>query len=194
MKKVSPIITALAIMLVSVLCVQCTKEGPVGPAGAIGPQGPQGVTGAKGETGNANVITKLITVNPTDWVSANSSGSKSYQAYKPLAELTASVNDAGLVVAYMSFYDKWCAMPYIATVPLTTSVYTVTFNFRYKTGEMTFVRNDSDNIPIAPVSAITFKVVIVPPVIKMMYPKVNWDKPQSVQDFLKVNPQLIIEG
>jgi len=77
-------------MLTSAVLVSCQKEGPEGPAGPAGPQGPQGPAGP---TGSANVTT--VVFDAPAW--------SLYQINLTVPQITESVYNDGVVLAYMSF-------------------------------------------------------------------------------------------
>jgi hypothetical protein len=103
-------------------------EGPQGEPGPIGPQGQQGAQGIQGEPGNANIISKTVTLTPDDWTIDGNLA----VIYISDADLTEDIANTGVVLVYFQFmrYPRlWDVMPY-------TKIGDVIISFGYSEGEI----------------------------------------------------------
>ena len=172
-----------AIILVQFAC----KDGAAGVAGTpgtTGAQGPQGVAGANGASGtngkdgNANVVGKVFTFQVADWtkVTYGTMGKYDYGIAVKVPEITQSVVDKGMVVAYRSNGNgAFTALPASYAFEGASKVYVISFSVIHGLGRVTFYRSDSDGLTLPPTEAETYKIVVITPQGRIANPNVNYN-------------------
>jgi hypothetical protein len=161
MKKILTL--CLAVALASGF-TSCTKEGPAGPAGA---------------TGNANVHSKTITINPSEWYQIGTQGSSGdgYRADKADADITSAIVNSGAVLAYISSDNTtWFSLP--QTAPFAT--WSESINILYSTGTVSVVVQDSDFLTVAPGTPLYLKVVTVASSGMVEHSSTDWSNYEEV--------------
>jgi hypothetical protein len=185
MKKNSAFLFTVIAIVIGVISLQsCAKEGAQGPAG---PAGATGATGAQGPTGNANVHSLEITVNPSEWTW----NSNNYVYYKdvPFSYITSDVMNYGFVVGYLKGTNNGTSI--WQTLPLTFYP-TIGVNTSY-TWEISYISLGSCRLRFlwsnasstAPSAAQTFRLVAVSGSAKAAHPNTNWNDPKQVEQVLQ---------
>ena len=172
----------LAIILVQFACKD-GAAGATGAPGATGAQGPQGVQGASGTSGtngkdgNANVQGRVFSFQPSEWVKKpyGTSGKYDYSVSAALPEITKSVVDKGMVVAYRgNGSGGYTAIPLSYAFEGASKVYVISYDIVHYVGGVTIWKGDSDGLTIAPSSVEMYKVVVVTPQGRIANPDLNY--------------------
>ena len=110
----------------------CAKKGDTGPAG------PAGTNGTNGTNGNANVKSKTIFINGSEWT--NTSGSSTVT--KLIPEITTDIINTGAVLVYgEDTPGKWTALPVAMT---STAGVVLSYNYSIEAGKINlFIDNNT---------------------------------------------------
>lgn len=170
----------------------CSKdEGPQGPAGPQGAQGQPGQQGAdgpagvQGPAGNANVIVRNYTLEPSDFTEYGTAGQPQhrYSASISIPEVTSSVFNSGMVVVYYNPNGpSWFSLPQT----LYESSYSYTLTYYHYVGGVGIQRYDSDLHSIPPTFTLSLKVVIVPPATGKKDWDVDWNNYSAVKEYFHI--------
>lgn len=174
MKKLATGLLFLSILFVG----SCSKEGPVGPQGPQGQQGNQGIQGPQGST---NIVVKNVTFYSSDFSAYGTAGQPQYRysATKSVSEITQSVFDNGMVIAYYKSGTSWFSLPQT----IYESGYSYTLTYAHWVGGLTVQRYDSDLNSLAPSFTLNLKVVIVPPSSGKKEWDVDWGNYEAVKTY-----------
>ena len=158
--------------------------GTNGATGVTGAQGPQGVAGANGASGtngkdgNANVQGKVLTFQASEWIKKTygTAGKYEYKVAANIPEITQSVVDKGLVIAYGgNGSGGYFQLPYSYSFDTSVKTYVVHYDVVHYLNGVTFWLSESDGFPTAPTSAEIFKIVIITPQGRVANPNVNYN-------------------
>ena len=143
MKKLFLVLAAGGFLMFS----SCSKTGPQGPAG------------------NANVIGENpFTISGSQW--SYDAASLSYFVTVTDGNITADVQNYGLVEVYKEYNNGWTNLPDIYNGVATF--------FNFATGAVTIsVDNVDGSLPTNP-GSVNFRIVVVPSSVKQANPNANW--------------------
>lgn len=149
----------LLITALSLLTIGC--QGEVGP---VGPQGPQGPAGEDGTDGAANIQTYERSWDTADifWQTSGYG-----EVAFPIEQLTSTIVDEGVVLAYYGGNGAWIALPFTSAQDYNGDGEdeTMEFTYGYKEGSFSVVfhyfgpsTTPQDFYPTG-----TVKIVFIPP-------------------------------
>ena len=174
----------ISMLFASVLFQSCKglpgtngAQGNTGATGAQGPQGPQGASGTSGKDGNANVQGRIFTFQPSEWIKKpyGTAGKYNYSVAAIVSEITQSVVDKGMIIAYRSNGGGgYVALPSNYSFEANSKTYVLNTDIVHYVGGVTFWRSDSDGFTLAPSSTEMYKVVVVTPQGRIANPDVNY--------------------
>ncbi len=185
-------VISIVLLASMVMFSACQKDNIVGPAGVNGINGATGVTGATGYQGGvSNVIVKNYTISPTEFSTAGTSGQYQFRATiaKTVPEITQSVYDNGIIVAYwLGYWSGVSAAPrpwYPLPLTIYYSNYSVNVTNNFYVGGMSFQLYPSDWIHALPTNDVTVKVVIIPGTPKKDW-EVDFNDYEAVKKYFKL--------
>ena len=183
MQKLVSFLT-ISMLFAAILFQSCKGlPGTNGAQGNTGAQGPQGVQGASGTSGtngkdgNANVVGRALTIQPSEWKKYTyPDNTYEYKAVVPIPEITQTVLDRGLVMVYRgnSSGKSWTAMPFNTAFQSGNTTYVYNFDFVHAFGAITFWEAISSGDTPAPTAASYYKVVVLTPQGRIANPGVNY--------------------
>lgn len=146
------------LVIIAIVFTSCIK-------GDTGPQGPPGANGV------ANLVAYDITVS--DW--SFDLQSNEYYAQSSIPEIDQNVIDAGLVQAYISdpSFQSFTALP--------TTESLLWINYTYFLGGVEFDWGLTDGTAPSNPGTQYFKVVVIPPAVRLANPDVKWNDFNEVQ-------------
>ncbi len=191
MNKFYRILSVVSLTLSIALWSCRGDQGPAGPQGAQGPQGTagtNGTNGTNGKDGNANVKGSEVTVKVADWKTIDEpiAGTGNTVKRGAVTRTDANIKATMMVWAYVKVGTDFVALPF-ATFGGSDKI-----DFRFKTGEVTFLYNakgEGNADVYAPQTDLTFSyIAIEKSAVKAMESAgVNTKNRTDVLNFLEAN-------
>lgn len=149
--------------ILSFLTNACTKEGPIGPKGDPGPPG---------QNGHTNVKAYNFTVNASLWTYNN----PAWYVNLSIPAITFSNNDSVAVMVYCNVAGfDWDALPFTQYGSITD--YYMEYTTSPNNVQVNWIKNGSgsgsDPNTYYGVSAMKYKVVVIPPSGRVANPDLN---------------------
>ena len=123
----------------------------------------QGPEGPAGPSGNANVDSYQFDVTPTDWVEQGTIGSANHSftyLVDDFVELTESVTDDGMILAYLIRSDLFNTSYQILPLQEPEQSFNRRWEYLFAPGSIGFVVRHSDFNTLRPFNTVRFKVVL----------------------------------
>ncbi len=190
MSKITKNFLALMLFVTTLIMFSCAKDGADGQPGAAGlngvngangKDGAAGTAGTPGKDGNANVKSRVVTVNASDWIKSfygTSTTQYYYRVNLPIPEVTKEILDKGLVMTYRSNSssnaNSFISLPFTSAFSAGTSTFITTWTPVHYEGGVTIWKEDSDLLTLEPTGGYTFKVVAITPSGLAAHPNVNY--------------------
>ncbi|MFN8231169.1 MAG: hypothetical protein U0V03_09645 [Bacteroidia bacterium] len=150
------------------LISSCAKKGDTGPAGPAG---------TNGTNGNANVKSKTIFINGSEWT--NTSGSSTVT--KLIPEITSDIINTGAVLVYAEDVPgKWVALPVAQT---TTAGVVLSFNYSIESGKINLFidNNTTTTLTAGDIGNSNWRFVIMSGTGRLANPNVNYKNYNEVK-------------
>ncbi len=139
--------------------------------------------GTPGKDGNSNVISKLYTINSSNWLN---NGTRWY-TFLTVSDLTTSnINSAAVQLFFGTTNNNWVAVPY---TEIATSNYFMGFitspNYIQVTWENNISLGNNPNIFYS-ITTVNFKVVIIPPTARLSHPNLDLNNYNEIKKAFKL--------